>query len=183
MILIGLGANLPTDLFGPPRATLGAALGMLKEQGITLRQRSPWYQSAPVPASDQPWFVNGVCEIQCGHSAADVVKILLDLENQIGRVRSVQNAARIIDLDLLAYDDEIITANADNDLSVPHPRMYGRAFVMLPLRDIAPDWLDPLTGKGVETFVNELDAGQQAEKMNDASGIYGTEWMGTKYGR
>lgn len=179
MILIGLGANLPTELFGTPRATLGAALCLFEEQGVSIQQRSPWYQSAPVPISNQPWFINGVCEIRCRHTASQLVKLLLEIETQIGRVRTVQNAARIIDLDLLVYNDVIISATDTDDLSVPHPRMYDRSFVLLPLRDIAPDWTDPISGKGLTYFVNNLDSDQRAEKMIDAQGFHGTEWLGS----
>ena len=63
MILIGLGANLPTGEYGPPRAALGVALDALNRSGNKLLRRSPWYESAPVPVSDQPWYVNGVAEI------------------------------------------------------------------------------------------------------------------------
>ncbi len=179
MILIGLGANLPTRTYGPPRATLGAALCLLEEQGYEVCERSPWYESAPVPISDQPWFVNGVCQINTREPAEKIIKVLLGLENRIGRVRTYQNAARIIDLDLLAYDNDIITANEDSDLSVPHPRMYGRSFVMLPLADIAPNWIDPVSGRHVNAIVADLSEEQVAKKMPDADGVHGTEWRGT----
>ncbi len=176
MILIGLGANLPTETYGPPRATLGAALTLLQQRGVTVRNRAPWYESAPVPISDQPWYVNGVCEVLTDRSARDLVQVLLETELQIGRVRTVQNAPRIIDLDLLAYHQQIRRGDDRKDLSVPHPRMYRRAFVMLPLRDIQPGWRDPVSGRSVDEFICNLPDDQTARKMVDAPGVFGTEW-------
>ncbi len=177
MIIIGLGANLPTDTYGPPRAALGAALAALAADGFTIKQRSPWYESAPVPMSEQPWYVNGVCELMTDRSPDRVIQTLLELENRFGRVRSQQNAPRILDLDLLAYEDRIITGQTPAELSVPHPRMYQRAFVILPLQDIAPDWTDPVSGRSISDLAAALPKDQQTRKLEDANGVYGTEWQ------
>lgn len=178
MILIGLGANLPTDAYGPPRAALGAALASFEAGGLRVKQRAPWYESAPVPRSDQPWYVNGVCEIMTDKSPGQVIDFLLDLENRFGRVRSQQNAPRILDLDLLAYHDQIITGQDRSELTIPHPRMYERAFVILPLYDIAPEWSDPVSGQSVSTLRDALPQDQQTRKLEDADGLFGTEWQG-----
>jgi len=178
MIIIGLGANLPTEAYGPPRAALGAALAAFEAGGLHIVQRAPWYESAPVPISDQPWYVNGVCEIKTDRSPAQVIDFLLDLENRFGRVRSQQNAPRILDLDLLAYNDQIITGQNRSDLSIPHPRMYERAFVILPLYDIAPQWTDPVSGRAIHDLVRALPKDQQTRKLEDAGGLFGTEWQG-----
>lgn len=176
MILIGLGANLPTEKFGPPRAALGAALHAIEQTGMQIKQRAPWYQTAPVPISDQPWYVNGVAELGTERSPSEIIAALLELENNFGRVRTARNAPRILDLDLLAYDDQIIIGSTPTDLTVPHPRMYGRSFVILPLRDIAPDWCDPVSGRTINGISNQLPKDQQAHKMVDAEGVFGTEW-------
>lgn len=180
MILIGLGANLPTPEYGLPRATLGAALETISAHGISIDKRAPWYKSAPVPVSDQPWYVNGVCEIVTDLSAQKVVDCLLGVEQQFGRQRSVQNAARILDLDLLVYNDLVVTGRDPSELSVPHPRMSERAFVLLPLNDIAPNWCDPVSGKTITELIKKLPENQQTVGMPDANGLYGTEWPGTK---
>ncbi|NQW02132.1 MAG: 2-amino-4-hydroxy-6-hydroxymethyldihydropteridine diphosphokinase [Rhodospirillales bacterium] len=178
MIFIGLGANLPTETYGPPRAALGAALEALQGQGPVIRQHSPWYESAPVPVSDQPWYVNGVCRIETTLTAQQLVALLLDLETRFGRLRSVQNAPRILDMDLLAYNDLVLAGSDPSALSVPHPRMYGRAFVILPLADIAPDWVDPVSGKAICDLRAALPEDQQTRPMADAHGLFGTEWPG-----
>ena len=177
MILIGLGANLPTKKFGPPRAALGAALHAIEQKGIQIKQRAPWYKTAPVPISDQPWYVNGVAELTTDRSPSEVITILLELENSFGRVRTARYASRILDLDLLAYKDKVIIGTTTKDLTVPHPRMQGRSFVVLPLRNIAPVWCDPVSGLTINEIANKLPKDQQAHKMADAEGVFGTEWM------
>ena len=176
MILIGLGANLPTKQFGPPRAALGAALQAIENSGMRIKQRASWYQTAPVPISDQPWYVNGVAELETYLSPMAIIYALLELEKNFGRVRTVPNAPRILDLDLLAYNDEIITGSTPTDLTVPHPRVHGRSFVILPLREIAPNWCDPVTGRSIEDIAKHLPKDQQAHKMTDAKGVFGSEW-------
>lgn len=143
MILIGLGANLPSAA-GSPRETCEAALAHLGRLGVIITARSPWYESAPVPASDQPWFVNGVAMAATPLSAAGLLAALHLTEAAFGRLRSSANAARTLDLDLLAYGDEV---KKDSTLFLPHPRMHERAFVLYPLKDLAPDWRHPVLGK------------------------------------
>jgi 2-amino-4-hydroxy-6-hydroxymethyldihydropteridine diphosphokinase len=176
MILIGLGANLPTKKFGLPRAALGAALQAIENSGIRIKQRASWYKTAPVPISDQPWYINGVAELETHLSPTAIICALLELEKDFGRVRTVPNAPRILDLDLLAYNDQIITGTTPADITVPHPRAHERSFVILPLREIAPNWCDPVTGKTIDDIANHLPKEQQARKMTDAKGVFGSEW-------
>jgi len=178
MKLIGLGANLTSRQFGPPRATLGAALERLQAHSIEISRRSPWYLSAPVPVSNQPWYVNGVASVTTELSADDLLKTLFMVETSVGRVRSEPNAPRILDLDLLAYDQLSIekTTTDGVHVSVPHPRMTDRAFVMLPLADIAPTWRHPTLAPSLTDFIEALPTEQSTEQMADASGLFGTEW-------
>lgn len=159
MILIGLGANLPSQ-YGTPRATCEAALAALDKAGVKVLRRSRWYKTAPVPVSDQPWYVNGVAAVESDLAPAALLALLHDVEQDFGRVRSERNAARVIDLDLLVHGDEIVD---DGSLVIPHPRLAERAFVLLPLAEIAPDWVHPVTGKAVADMLAELPAGQQAQ--------------------
>jgi len=165
MIIIGLGGNLPSARFGSPQATLNAALAALEEQGLRVTARSRWYESAPVPLTDQPWFVNGVAAVETDLSPKALLALLLATEQHFGRVRSVPNAARIIDLDLLLYHDEVI--NDAEGLIIPHPRLHERAFVLLPLRDIAPDWRHPVLGLPLDDFIRRLPADQMIRPMAD----------------
>ncbi len=163
MILIGLGANLPSLAFGAPAATLHGALGLLREAGFAVPAVSRWYESAPVPASDQPWFVNGVARIETDLAPGAVLDALLAVEARVGRVRGERNAPRVLDLDLLAYDDLI----SDRPPILPHPRLRDRAFVLLPLREIAPDWRHPATGETIDAMLARIPPGQETRVMTD----------------
>jgi 2-amino-4-hydroxy-6-hydroxymethyldihydropteridine diphosphokinase len=152
MILIGVGANL-TSQAGPPRETCEAALAYLGRLGLVIAARSPWYETAPVPASDQPWFVNAVVAAQTALSPAGLLAALHLTEAAFGRQRSVANAARTLDLDLLAYHDEV---RRDGAPTLPHPRMHERAFVLFPLRDLAPGWRHPVFGETAADLAAKL---------------------------
>ena len=143
MILIGVGANLPSDA-GSPLETCEAALVHLGRLGVIVTRRSPWYETAPVPASDQPWFVNAVASVETALSPAGLLAALHLTEAAFGRARSVTNAARTLDLDLLDYRGQI---RREGPLLLPHPRMQDRAFVLFPLRDLAPGWRHPVLGE------------------------------------
>jgi 2-amino-4-hydroxy-6-hydroxymethyldihydropteridine diphosphokinase len=175
-IIVGLGANLPSQ-YGAPRTACGAALELLEGSGIKIIARSPWYESAPVPISDQPWYVNGVIIIDSKLPPAVILEHLLEIEAGMGRQRGVRNAARIIDLDLLAYG-ETITETGQNEPDIPHPRLHQRAFVVLPLRDLLPNWRHPASGQTVNKMATALPPNQSIRPMPDADGLFGTEWQG-----
>lgn len=158
-ILVALGANLPSR-FGLPRETIEAAYRRLEERGIGIAARSRLWLTEPVPVSDQPWFHNAVCRVETRLSPRLLLTLLHEVEAEFGRRRGVVNAARSLDLDLLAYGGMII--EPEQGVTLPHRRLAERAFVLLPLRDVAPDWRHPVSGKGIETMIAELPAGQKA---------------------
>jgi 2-amino-4-hydroxy-6-hydroxymethyldihydropteridine diphosphokinase len=160
MILIGLGANLPSAL-GPPQATLEAALAALEKRGVVVLARSPWYRSAPVPASDQPWYVNGVASVATALGPVELLALLHLVEAGIGRERRTRNEPRAVDLDILDYDGR----KRSEAPVLPHPRMQTRGFVLLPLRDVAPEWRHPATGAGLADLIAALPREQRTEKM------------------
>jgi 2-amino-4-hydroxy-6-hydroxymethyldihydropteridine diphosphokinase len=163
MIVIGLGANLSQPRYGGPQGACEAALEALRAAGVAVLRRSRWYRSAPVPASDQPWFVNAVAELETGLSAPELLDLLHRIEWQMGRERRIRDEARVIDLDLLIYGD---TVSGPGETPVlPHPRLAERAFVVLPLAELAPDWRHPQTGQGLAEMVRALPADQQAEPI------------------
>jgi 2-amino-4-hydroxy-6-hydroxymethyldihydropteridine diphosphokinase len=125
---------------------------------------SRWYRTAPVPAADQPWFVNAVVEVATRLNARDLLAVLHAVEQDFGRVRSVPNAPRIVDLDLLDYRGEISTGGEGAPI-LPHPRLQQRAFVLRPLADLEPQWRHPVSGRTIATLLAALPAGQQIERL------------------
>lgn len=163
MILLGLGANLPSAHHGRPEATLAAALAVLAAEGVAVERLSPWYRSAPVPAADnQPWYVNGVAAVTTRLAPEALLALLHRVERRFGRVRRERNEPRVLDLDLLDYDGLV---QSGGGAVLPHPRLHERAFVLLPLHEVAPGWRHPTLGRGVDELIAGLPPGQQVERL------------------
>ena len=179
MIILGIGANLSHPKIGPPRASCGAALNILKKSDVYIVQRSPWYESKPVPISDQPWYINGVVTVTTSLQPSALMQRLLAIELGLGRERSVPNAPRTLDLDILAYGDRIIDEADDSDLQlkIPHPRMHLRSFVINPLCDISPTWTHPILRCSATVLRDALPTDQNIRRLADADGLFGTEWQ------
>lgn len=179
MIVIGIGANLPHPQFGAPRRTCGAALAMLETRGILVEKRAMWYSTAPVLAAqapeqrDQPWYVNGAVLVATDLGAHALLGVLLDVEAAFGRVRSIADAPRTLDLDIISFRGQVLN---DSGLNIPHPRMHERAFVLYPLRDLAPEWRHPVMNTNVSEMISALPTDQSFAAMADADGRFGTEW-------
>lgn len=166
MILVGIGGNLTSERFVAPRDTCAAALEVLAADGtVQVAARSSWYLSEPVPASDQPWYTNAVARLETRLDAAALLARLHAVEEEFGRRRSVPNAARTLDLDLLDYDGAVSAPGAWPAL--PHPRMHQRAFVLLPLAELAADWRHPATGTDIGSLIAALPPGQKIVRVAD----------------
>jgi len=154
---VGLGGNL-----GRPAEQLRAGCAALARLPATrLLAVSSFYRSAPVGVVQQPDFINAVCAIETALPALELMRRLLAIEQEHGRVRGAERGtARALDLDLLLYGAETI---ATAELTLPHPRMHERAFVLAPLAEIAPD-LD-LPGHGSVTALLGACAGQRVERL------------------
>ncbi|MGD9537897.1 MAG: 2-amino-4-hydroxy-6-hydroxymethyldihydropteridine diphosphokinase [Alphaproteobacteria bacterium] len=173
MIFVALGANLPSAAHGPPAAGLRAALAAMPAHGIVVSRVSRFYRSAPVPASDQPWYVNAVAEVESGLPPQALLRALLDIEAAFGRVRLGRNDARVLDLDLLDYHGKVGHWPASGGLpalDLPHPRLVERAFVLLPLADLAPAWRHPASGEGLEALIAALPPSQAIEPCPGPAG-------------
>ncbi len=161
-IFIALGANLPGPA-GPPRATLETALARLAAAGVRIVRRSRWYRSPAWPDPAEPEFVNAVAEVQTALDGADLLGLLHEIEDALGRTRGRPNAARAIDLDLL--DMRGAVEGGGRGIALPHPRMHRRAFVLRPLAEIAPEWRHPVSRRGIAELIAALPAGTEAEPI------------------
>lgn len=164
MILIGMGANLHHPHFGEPLNSLKAAVEEIRKRNVKVVSQSSYYRSAPVPISDQPWFVNAVLGLETELTIVETLSLLHEVEQVFGRVRKEKWEARVLDLDLLAYNREI-TANQDQKAGgvVPHPHMHERAFVLAPLTEILPDWSHPVLGETATSLLEGLEEDQAFE--------------------
>lgn len=162
MILIALGANLPS-IHGVPEITLHKACDALCARGVNVLAFSDVWLSAPVPISDQPWYHNAVASVDTSLDAHCLLAVLHEIEAEFGRVRidGQRNEARVLDLDLLSYGDEIIS----DGLVLPHPRIHERGFVLYPLRDVAPNWVHPRYKRSVSALIDDLPADDQIERL------------------
>ena len=161
-IFIAIGANLVPKGYDDLYIALEDAVNQLCDTPLELLARSEWYVTKAVPASDQPDFLNAVLAMTSQLNVRETLDILHHLENSFGRQRAVVDEARVLDLDLLAYDQVIVD---EPDIIVPHPRLSQRSFVLMPWAQIAPDWTHPYLKL---TVAEMLDALPAADKVAPA---------------
>ena len=145
-LFVALGTNL-----GDRERNLARGVEGLAEHGLRITARSSVYETEPVGGPAQGSYLNAVVRAETGMDARGVLASCLEVERDVGRVRGVRNAPRTLDLDLLLYGDLVVHGRG---LTVPHPRMHERRFVLVPLREIAPDARHP----GLDLTVAELAA-------------------------
>ena len=143
---IALGSNL-----GDKEANLRRALELLIERGVEIVKTSTFISTEPYGVTDQPQFLNGVCEVRTSLEPLELLHTLLDIEQEMGRVRLRHWGERNIDLDLLLYEDVVLDTP---ELKLPHPDMQNRDFVLLPLAEIAPELVHPILQKSIEELSN-----------------------------
>jgi 2-amino-4-hydroxy-6-hydroxymethyldihydropteridine diphosphokinase len=159
LAFIGLGSNL-----GEPQAQVLRALQALGGLPQSrLLAHSSLYRSAPVGYLEQPDFVNAVAQLETGLAPRELLDVLLGLEFECGRTREFRNAPRTLDLDILLYGD---LQHHEHGLTLPHPQMHLRAFVLQPLLEIAPDCIIPGIGAAAEALRQCTD--QQLERIAHA---------------
>jgi len=156
---IGIGSNIGRKIEHCKRAI--SLMGEL--EGSSVRVQSPLYRTEPVGVEGQDYYVNGVICLDTDLSAEDLLKHLLDIEANMGRVRLKKWDARVIDLDILLFGSQIIQKS---HLMVPHPLMHLRRFVLSPLLQVAPELMHPVLGKSIRELAEMLPAeGQAVENL------------------
>ena len=161
MILVAIGSNLNSESFGSPEQNCKVAIDMLGEY-FEVTESSNLYKTEPIPKSEQPWFVNCIVRIKSKISPSNLLDILLEIESQFGRERNKKNEARVIDLDLIAYNRLVVNSFK---LILPHPRMHLRKFVIQPICDINKNWIHPVFKKKASEILKEL-ANQKISNIN-----------------
>lgn len=160
MILIALGANLPSPA-GSPARTLRHALRTLAEKQVRVAAVSGFYETPAWPDPADPPFVNAVARVETAIQPLVLMELLHGVETDLGRKRSAPNAPRPLDLDLLDYDGLILAG----PLVLPHPRLADRRFVLEPLCDIAPDWRHPVTGEAAADLLARLPGREALRRL------------------
>ena len=151
MILLALGANLPGPA-GSPADALRAALARLEERGVKIHSVSSFYETPAWPDPEQPAYINAVAAVETTLQPVELLTLLHGVETDFGRLRSAANAPRTLDIDLLDYDAKVLSAG----VTLPHPRMQDRSFVLVPLAQVAPGWRHPVTGESVADLLAKL---------------------------
>jgi 2-amino-4-hydroxy-6-hydroxymethyldihydropteridine diphosphokinase len=177
--LIALGANLPST-WGGPLATLRRAIDVLPIPGITVKRVSGFYQTPAFPPGAGPDYVNAAAVLATSLPPFRVLERLHEVEASFGREREVRWGQRTLDLDLLAFGDLVLPdnqthqhwrllpaeaqiRNTPDQLILPHPRLQDRAFVLVPLADVAPDWVHPVLRRSVGAMCSDLPSEMSKE--------------------
>jgi 2-amino-4-hydroxy-6-hydroxymethyldihydropteridine diphosphokinase len=151
VILLGLGANLDSAA-GPPAITIASSLGAMVAQRIRVLKVSPFYRTPAWPDPADPPYVNAVALVQTPLGPAGLLEALHAIESAFGRARSLLNAPRTLDLDLIDYDGRV----EEGPPTLPHPRAASRVFVLKPLADVAPKWIHPVSRQTVGDLLGAL---------------------------
>jgi 6-pyruvoyltetrahydropterin/6-carboxytetrahydropterin synthase len=169
-IYMGLGSNL-----GDREQNLGKAIDLVGRRVQVLR-RSPMYQTEPFGVPDQPKFLNMVIEAQTDLPHLELLQFLKGIEQELGRGAASSDAPRQIDIDILFYSDIVLTSDS---LIIPHPRLPLRAFVLVPLNDLAPKLKHPVTGKTVAEMLSALETTTGVERYHVPAGATGSSVEGS----
>ena len=146
---IGVGSNL-----GDKLDNCCKAIELIDNiENCTVKRQSGFYRTEPVGVTSQDWYVNGVICVETGLSAQDLLRFIFSIETDMGRVRKKKWESRIIDLDILLYEQHVID---EKTLTIPHPLMHKRKFVLMPMVQLDPDLIHPVLGRTMSELFNDL---------------------------
>ncbi len=160
-IFLGIGANLKFDKSISIQDNCSKVIQCFEKHNIVTNKISNWYKSAPVPLSDQPWYVNTVVEVSTVLEPKALMDKLHAIENLYGRRRKNINDSRTIDIDIIDYNG----LKKNKTPTLPHPRMHSRLFVLQPLFDIEPNWTHPILKKQINHLIDLLNSSQEIQKI------------------
>jgi len=172
-VYLAFGANEIGE-FGCIQEVIKASYGLIQNNYLTITEYSPFFQTPAYPAGSGPDYVNTVIKAETTLPPKALMTVLHEVENKLGRVRQKRWGARVIDIDLLDYQAQILPSRTTyqkwrdmplhlqkttwpDDLILPHPRIQDRGFVLVPLKAVAPDWVHPVTGEKIDTLIAQID--------------------------
>jgi 2-amino-4-hydroxy-6-hydroxymethyldihydropteridine diphosphokinase len=173
--------------FGHIYEVIKASYDLLQDKYLKILKFSPFFQTPAFPAGSGPDYVNTVIKAETALCPKELLTVLHDIENQLGRVRQKRWGARVIDIDLLDYQGQVLPTRPiyqkwrdmplelqkvtwPDDLILPHPRIQDRGFVLIPLRAVAPDWVHPVTGERIDTLIAQIDSEELKQIVQLPSG-------------
>ncbi len=157
LVYISLGSNV-----GDRSANLRGTTERLGEVGL-VKAKSGFYETEPVELRDQPWFLNSVVALVTNLTPVELLKKVLAIEHEMGRIRTRDKGPRSIDIDILLFGDQLIE---ERGLKIPHPAMHQRRFVLEPLAEIAPEVVHPQLRKTARELLAALPAGQAVRRLD-----------------
>jgi 2-amino-4-hydroxy-6-hydroxymethyldihydropteridine diphosphokinase len=161
IVVLALGANVP-QAQRSILESLNSAIKRLQKYKLIIASQSSWWESIAWPNPLDPSYINGVVLVETQYSPLQLLHTLQQVEREFGRERSIPNAPRTLDLDLIAFGREVLTTP---ELILPHPRAAERLFVMGPLAEIAPDWRHPVTGRTAADLAAAASVGRDAHPL------------------
>ena len=156
MIYLGIGSNLPS-LFGDRFKNINLSIEYLENYGIKLQKKSSFYETSSYPNKKNPKFINIVISVKTNLPPADLMSVLIFIEEKLHRIRDQKNDPRTCDIDIIDYNNQVLDFNYKNlSLKIPHEKLIYRNFVLIPLQEISPKWVHPITKDPIGILISKL---------------------------